>query len=175
MEGEYLAAINRTGRTTLGASESTLLGIVAAVSRLAPARALLDHRQARFTPRLLARPQGHGGPEEIMSRQGADPTERLRGATHLRLGELGGKVELARSATFPGRIVKEEEEENPRDRQRGPAPCGRTDRAWTTEKWGRRWWGGRRPARRNPRLGQEEPPTALMGRTWEEGERETPL
>ena len=103
MEGEYLAAINRTGRTTLGASQSTLLGIVVAVSRLAPARALLDHRQTRFTPRLLARPQGHGGPEEIMSRQGADPTARPQGATHLRPGELGGMAELGEVCNLPGK------------------------------------------------------------------------
>ena len=69
-------------------ARSTPLGIVAAESGLAPARALLDHRQARFTQRLLARPMGgNPGPEEIMGRRGAALADRLRAATFLQEGE----------------------------------------------------------------------------------------
>lgn len=59
VEGGYQAATNRMGGATLEAFQSTPLGIVAAESGLAPTRALLDHRRARFTQRLLARP--HSG------------------------------------------------------------------------------------------------------------------
>ena len=44
LEGEYQKAIHRIGRATLGAFQSTPLGIVAAGSSLARAKALLDHR-----------------------------------------------------------------------------------------------------------------------------------
>ena len=58
IEGEYQAAISRMGRTTLGVFPSTPRGIVTAESGLTPARPLLNHRQAGFTRRLYARPQG---------------------------------------------------------------------------------------------------------------------
>ena len=51
LEGEYQRAINRMGRDTLGAFQSTPL---AEESGLAPARALRNHRQAHFTPRGAA-------------------------------------------------------------------------------------------------------------------------
>ena len=63
---EYQDAINRMGRATLGAFQSTLRGIVMVESELTPARALLEYRQATFTRRLFARPQGGEGPEEIL-------------------------------------------------------------------------------------------------------------
>ena len=71
-------AINRMAKSTLGAFQSAPQGILAAESGLFPARALLDHRQARFAQRLLARPQGGGGPEEILEREGPEITRRLR-------------------------------------------------------------------------------------------------
>ena len=46
---EYQDAINRMGRATLGAFQSTPLGIVTVESGLTPARALLNHRQEGFT------------------------------------------------------------------------------------------------------------------------------
>ena len=61
VEGEYQMAINRMGRATLDVFRSTPLGIVAAESGLALTRALLDHRQARPTQRLYARPRGGNG------------------------------------------------------------------------------------------------------------------
>ena len=51
MGGEYQGAINRMGRSTLGAFRSTPQGIIAAESGLTPARVLLNRRQARFTQR----------------------------------------------------------------------------------------------------------------------------
>ena len=63
VEGEYEQAINRIGRATLGAFQSTPLGIVAAESGLTPARALLDRRQSRPAQCLHPRPRDGGGPE----------------------------------------------------------------------------------------------------------------
>ena len=66
------------GRATLGALQSTPVGIVKAESGLTPARALLDHRQALFAQRLQSRPAGGSpGPEVIMERRGAALTDRL--------------------------------------------------------------------------------------------------
>lgn len=45
--GEYQRAINRTGKSTLGAFRSTPLGIVAAESGHTLARALFNRHQAR--------------------------------------------------------------------------------------------------------------------------------
>ena len=87
VEGEYQRAINRIGRSTLGAFRSTPLGIVAAESGLTPARALPNHRQAGFTRRLYARPQSGDGPEEILTRERAALIMRLRAAAALRVGE----------------------------------------------------------------------------------------
>ena len=82
MEGEYQRAINRMGRSTLGAFRSTPLGIVAEESGHIPARALLNYRQARFAQRPHARPRDWEGPEEILTREGAFTT-RLRAAASL--------------------------------------------------------------------------------------------
>ena len=108
MESKYRAAVNCMGRARLRAFQSTSLGIVAAESRLIPARALHEYRQAKSAERLLARPQCHEGPEEAMERHGADLTNRrLQDAMFLR---LGGSAE-SRPGESPGRIVAEEKEE----------------------------------------------------------------
>ena len=69
VEGPYQLAINRMARATLGVHQSTLRGIIMAESGFTPARALLDHRRARFEQRLYAwhqpphrRRQPHSGP-----------------------------------------------------------------------------------------------------------------
>lgn len=87
LEGEYEKAINKMGRATLGAFQSTPLGIVAAESSLTLARALPNHRHARFTQRLYARPEGGGGREEILTRERSAVTERLKAAAELHPGE----------------------------------------------------------------------------------------
>ena len=48
VEGPYQLAINRMARATLGVHQSTPRGIIMAESGVTPARALLDHRRARF-------------------------------------------------------------------------------------------------------------------------------
>ena len=70
VEGEYQRAINRMCRATLGAFRSTPLGIVAAESGLTPARALLDHRQAKSIKSLR--------PTRGWAGSGGDPDERSR-------------------------------------------------------------------------------------------------
>ena len=62
MEGEHQAAINRMGRASRGAFRSAPLGIVAAESKLAPARARFNRRWARFAQRLLPCPRGNRDP-----------------------------------------------------------------------------------------------------------------
>lgn len=73
------------GRVALGAFQSTPLDIVAAESDLTPARPLLNRRQAKFTQRLLTRPQPQSqaqrGPDAISVCRGSAPTERLRTST----------------------------------------------------------------------------------------------
>ena len=109
VEGEYQQAINRMGRAKLGAFRSTPLGIVAAESGLTPARALLNHRQARFAQRLYARPQDGGGPEEILERE-STLTTRLRAAAALCQGETVEQQQWGTTRRFPGRIVVEKRE-----------------------------------------------------------------
>ena len=79
VEGPYQLAINRMARATLGVHQSTPRGIIMAESGFTPARALLDHRRARFAQRLYARPQGGQGPEEILERES---TLTVTGASH---------------------------------------------------------------------------------------------
>ena len=110
VEDEYQLAINRMSRASLGAFPSTPRGIIMAESGLMPARALLDHRRARFAQRLIARPRGGQGPEEILDRS-AEITARLRNAARI---ERGGTAEMQHwneTRRFPGRIVVEEREE----------------------------------------------------------------
>lgn len=108
MEGEYQAAINRMGRATLGVFRSTPLGTVAGESGLVPARALLDHRQARFGLRLLARPQNVGGQEEILERR-AELRGRIAGKTGLCRRKRVEKQVWSAGKTFPGRVVVQKE------------------------------------------------------------------
>lgn len=61
-ELEYQRVVNRMARSTLGAFRPTPLGILATESGLTPAKALLDHRQARFFRQLHARPRNGQGP-----------------------------------------------------------------------------------------------------------------
>ena len=87
VEGEYQRAINRMARSTLGAFSSTPQGILAVESGLTPARVLLDHRQAGFIQHLHARPRDGGRPEEVLAREDAAITVRLRAAASTRRGE----------------------------------------------------------------------------------------
>ena len=103
--GEYQLAINRMARSTLGAFRSTPQGIIAAESGLMPAQPLLEHRQARFAHRLYARPQGGGGPEEILTRVGAPITTRLQAVAGIMRGETVEPQQWSTGQAFPGAIV----------------------------------------------------------------------
>ena len=108
---EYQDAISRMGKATLGAFQLTTLGIVAAESGLTPARALLDHRQASFTRRLFARPQGGEGPEEILERRDSALTTRLQATASLRRHETVEPQQWSTQRRFAGRIAIEKKEE----------------------------------------------------------------
>ena len=127
VEGEYQRAINRMARFTLGASRSTPQGILAAESGLAPARAPLNHRQSRFTQRLLARPQDGSGPEGILETNGAAITRRLKVATDTRPGETVEPQVWSEDRTFPSSFCIA-----PREQALGTARSWRTrDTIWT--------------------------------------------
>ena len=83
MEKEVQLLTNRMGRASLGVRQTTPLGIVMAESALPPARALLDHRQAQFALRLMARPENGGGQEEILERK-SSLTARIKERCGLR-------------------------------------------------------------------------------------------
>lgn len=107
MEKQHQKAINRMGRATTGTFQSTPLGIVMAESKLAQAGPLLDYRQARFARRLMIRPRGHHGPEEILERRGAELTERLRQSTFLGENESAEESTWATHRRFKGEVVVE--------------------------------------------------------------------
>ena len=107
VEREYQWAINRMGRSTLGAFRSTPQGIVAGESGLTPARALLNRRQARLAQRLCARPRDGGGPE-ILARERSALATRLRAAAALRRGETAESQAWGTGSQFSGRVIVEE-------------------------------------------------------------------
>lgn len=106
-------------RPTLGVFRSTPQGILAAESGLTPARVLLNHRQARLARRLYARPRGGLGPEEILTREGAAITTRLRAAAAIRPGGTVGAQQWSTGRPFPGRIVIEDSTDRRRLAERG--------------------------------------------------------
>ena len=85
----------------------TSRGIVAGESGLTPARALLNHCQARFTQHLYARPRDGGGPE-ILVRERSDLTTRQRAVASLSCGKTVETQEWGTGRQFPGRVVVEE-------------------------------------------------------------------
>ena len=107
VEEEYQLAINRMSRASLGAFPSTPRGIIMAESGFTPARALLDHRRARFAQRLIARPQGGRGPEVILDRY-ADITARLRSAARIERGRTAEMQRWSEARRFPETIAIEE-------------------------------------------------------------------
>ena len=86
-EREVQLLTNRMGRASFGVRRTTPVGIITAVSALPPARALLDHRQASFALRLLPRPVGSDGQEEILLHRGSELTNRIRSSFGLKRGE----------------------------------------------------------------------------------------
>ena len=119
-------------RSTLGVHQSTPRGIVTAESGFTPARALLDHRRARFAQRLYARPQGGQGPEEILERE-STLTARLKEAARAGKGGSAEKQELDVWRQDSGG----EEGRGPQDGERvGPAGYKTDGRLPTGERGG---------------------------------------
>ena len=85
----------------------TPLGKVTAESRLTPARALFDHRQAGFKRRLFARPQGEEGPEEILAQRDSALTKRLGATAALRRYETVGPQQWSTPRRCAGRGMME--------------------------------------------------------------------
>ena len=115
VEKEYQLAINRMGRASLGAFQSTPRGIyiVAAESGSKPARAPSNHRRARFAQRLHTRPGGG---------EGSVLTARLRAAAAIGRDGTAETQEWSEARRFPGRIIVEE----------------RSAALWTAREWNRR-------------------------------------
>jgi len=111
MENEYQLAINQMARQTLGCLPSTPLGALMRESNLTPAAALLNHRQAQYTHRLLARPPGHGGPEEILGKHGTPLANRLLQSTGLEKEEEHEKMAMPMASKTKATIVIESKEE----------------------------------------------------------------
>ena len=143
VEGEYQRAINRMARPTLGAFRSTPQGIIVAESGLTPARPLLEHRQARFAHRLYARPQGGGGPEEILTREGAAVTIRLRAAVGMRRGETVEPQQWSTGRAFPGAKVIDEKDTTLYIARNWDAPKGGAVGAACVWREGETWSGHR--------------------------------
>ena len=86
-------------------------GIIMAESGFTPARALLDHRRARFAQRLYARPQEGQGPEKILERE-STLTSRLKEVARVeRRGGTAEKQEWEEGKKFGGQTVVEKKEE----------------------------------------------------------------
>ena len=111
------------GRASLGVRQSTPIGIVTAESALTPARALLDHTQARFALRLLARPQGGGGQEEILEKRNSALTARIRERAGLRRRETYEEQVWNTLREFQGEVFVDSKEE-----------ALRTAQEWTDQK-----------------------------------------
>ena len=77
---------------------------------LPPARALLDHRQARFALRLLARPQGGGGQEEIRLRN-SSLAARIKVRCGLNRMETAELKEWGEFQQLKGTVVEDSKKE----------------------------------------------------------------
>ena len=167
VEGEYQRATNRMARSTLGAFRFTPTGIPAGESGHTPARPLLDYRQARFAQRLLARPQGGGGAEEILERDEVAVVRRLRAASGVRLGDAaepqvwsGGREFQGRYSILPDAVAFERS--GTREPRARPGSAGYLP---IEESRAMRWrqGGGQRPVRRDPGPGAMANQPILLG------------
>ena len=87
------------------------MGIVTAESALPPARALLDHRQASFALRLLSRPVGRGGQEEILEKRDSSLTARIKERCGIRRGETAEVQAWEEFKEMRARVIVEKKEE----------------------------------------------------------------
>ena len=110
------------GRAALGVRRTTPVGIVTTESALPPARALLDHRQASFALRLLARPEGSRGQEEILRYKNSKLTARVRQRCGLKRGETAEVQKWEEFRSMGAEVYVEKKEE-----------ALRTAKEWTEE------------------------------------------
>ena len=99
------------GRAALGVRRTTPVGIVTAESALPPARALLDHRQASFALRLLARPEGSKGQEEILQHRDSELTARVRRRCGLKRSETAEAQKWEEFRTMGAEVYVEKKED----------------------------------------------------------------
>ena len=111
MEKDTQLVLNRMGRASLGVRQTTPLGIIAAESSLTPARALLDHAQARFALRLMARPRGGGGQEEILEKKGSALAARVKERSGLKRRETGEEQRWNAMRAFQGKAHVDSKED----------------------------------------------------------------
>ena len=104
MERNTQLVLNRMGRASLGVRQITPLGIIAAESSLTPARALLDHAQARFALRLTARPRGGGGQEEILEKRGSVLAARVKERSGLKRRDTVEEQRWNAMRVFQGKV-----------------------------------------------------------------------
>lgn len=100
VEREHQRATSATGRATLGAIRFM------AESKLAPVRALLGSRQARFAQRLVARPEGQRDSKSIGLCAGAEASE----VAHVAPGDTAERQEWSGLRSFPGAVVEKKGE-----------------------------------------------------------------
>lgn len=152
----------RAAFVTLPSPNRALTGIVAAGSRLVTAGALLSHRQARFKQRLFKNPQGNNGSEEILTRERATLTTRLKAAAALWLGESVENRGGAPADSSPAKSSSRGERVLFRPRGSGGAGTQSrpTARVWAAERW-------EHPVSRRHRSGEPAAATtpARIGRT----------
>ena len=110
-ERETQVVLNRMGRASLGVRSTTPIGIVTAESGLTPARALLDHTQAHFALRLLARLQGGGGQEEILEKRSSALTARISERAGLKRRETCEVQVWDTLREFQGEVVVDSKQE----------------------------------------------------------------
>ena len=125
---------SRLGRSSLGARRKTSLGIVTAESALPPARALLDHRQARFALRLMARPRGGGGQEILERRNGL--TARIKERCGLGRRETVEAQSWEEFRALKGSVLVEGKEE---DLRAAGEWQDRSCTVWTDGPWLESW------------------------------------
>ena len=110
---------------------SLILPSYSLLEAVSPTRALLDHRQARFTQRLFASPPGWlrpgGGPNE---REGC-PHHAPRSSCHPTLGGDRRGAGVGRSSTLPRPNHRRGEGRSPPERKRMEAPRHSLDRRLT--------------------------------------------
>ncbi|KAI5785453.1 hypothetical protein FPQ18DRAFT_309375 [Pyronema domesticum] len=128
---DYQLAITRMPRGTTGAFKSTPLGALLAESGLTPAVPLLDHRQSRYTQRILRQPEETRGAKEVLlATQNSALSQQIKKMSHLN-GDRMEKTYLETGKAFMGEIMPHTNESEAM--QFAEEWTDREDTAWTDE------------------------------------------